>query len=948
MTPLASVITPVYKTPLPLFEEAFHSLEAQTCGFEQIEWLVAIHNMDDAYAESLKKITGEHKNIVFLRVNRGNTPSVPRNCCLEHASGKYIFFLDSDDCMAPDCIQKTIASMEKCSAEIAVFNCDFLNEEGTVQFTKDYSLNAPNQELVVYEKGDPRIVSLLAEWGSMLWSRAYNREFIQQSGIKFDENLRYGEDVIFNMAAESLAESICALPQQTGYLHRQWRRSLIQSEQHSESAEKTFITNIPTIWKHGATELLWFHLSFFAKKIVDKGLNTSKLAKICDELSPVLQRMRVMAPRFAYTKERISGLLGLTSNLLPIPTNPRLCQRYETLYTPILKEEIQMRTAAAAAENIELRTVSTEEPYNPFLGISRPDAQPDICILDLQKMSPDCQESHMKSYRRIELLRGFQDGEVRCRITLFKLSPLRCSLSITWDDRFVGKQGITRLRDRICGDMWKYAPVYSSVKKMLQHQTLMEPNKPVFRFLNGNSLATVTRRDLSEQMNALGAFLASEGFDSCRIAIAAPNSYLWNLLYLTALCEGLTIVALDPSLSEQEIENRLRKTSASAIFLGDNLSEPYIDGIKCYRISMLPKFIEKGRKLLDSDKRPIKEISPDKEALILFTSGTTGYGKAVVLTQRNLISSARIFSKNIEWYERGNQSLPLYHIAMHQVLLGQLYMGSEILITSTQIDEMLRDFQVFRPQVLHLVPRLLYLLQMLINNDKEKAINCLGGALKAIFCGASSYQEEIVKTFHKYGIIVVNFYGLTETIGIARSSVRKPELTYKIYPLPETKLKMDKNGEILVRSPMVFDRYLDDPEATAQVFDEEGWFHTGDLGSMDQTDGSFTITGRIKNLILFSNGENVSPEELENKISLFPQVKECIVFGDINETISVRIYPTEEAKSMESDELNKVLQEQIDALNANNPVYKKINKIYITSTPLERNKIGKLKRGPNQ
>lgn len=145
MTPLASVITPVHKTPLPLFEEAFHSLEAQTCGFEQIEWLVAIHNMDGTYAESLKKITGEHKNIVFLRVNIGNTASVPRNCCLEHASGKYLFFLDSDDRMAPDCIGKTVTAMEKSSAEIAVFNCNFENEAGSEQFTRNYCLNAPEQ-----------------------------------------------------------------------------------------------------------------------------------------------------------------------------------------------------------------------------------------------------------------------------------------------------------------------------------------------------------------------------------------------------------------------------------------------------------------------------------------------------------------------------------------------------------------------------------------------------------------------------------------------------------------------------------------------------------------------------------------------------------------------------------------------------------------------------------
>ena len=142
--------------------------------------------------------------------------------------------------------------------------------------------------------------------------------------------------------------------------------------------------------------------------------------------------------------------------------------------------------------------------------------------------------------------------------------------------------------------------------------------------------------------------------------------------------------------------------------------------------------------------------------------------------------------------------------------------------------------------------------------------------------------------------------------------------------------------------------YLDDLEATAQVFDEEGWFHTGDLGFMSQTDGTLTITGRIKNLILFSNGENVSPEELENKISLFPQVKECVVYGEANETIAVQIFPTEEARSMEEDELNRVIQEQIDALNAVNSDYKRIDKFYIRFAPLERNNMGKLKRAPTQ
>ena len=946
-TPLISVITPVYKTPLSLFEEAFHSLEAQTCGFEKIEWLVAIHNMDDTYAESLKKITGEHENIVFLRVNRGNAPSVPRNCCLEHASGKYLFFLDSDDVMAPDCIEKATNAMDSTNADIAVFSCEYFIENNNLQKRQKYIVNAPDRELIVYEHGDPRISSLRADFGAMLWCRVYRRAFIERYSFRFDENIRIGEDVFFNYSVDSLAELICVLPHLIGYYHREWNGSIIQSEIYQDNKEEEILRYLPTIQTHDSVEMILFQLSNYAMRYIKRKMEKAQQLRERNMIAPVLQQMRVMAPRFTYTRNRILGMHAIVNVFTP-PTEARLRQLHVTLETPISEEEVRIRTAAATAENIELQTVSTEEPYIPFLGISRPDAQPEICILDLQKMPQEQQKSHMDSYRRIELLRGFKDGEVRCRVTLFKLSPLRCALSITWDGRFVGEQGIKRLQDRICGDMSKYAPRYSSVKEMLHHQTLMDPNKSVFRFWNVDSLTTVTRSELSEQMNALGAFLASEGFDSCRIAIAAPNSYLWNLLYLTALCEGLTTVAIDPSLSEEEIEFRLRKTCATAIFLGDNVSEPHIDGVKCYRISMMPEFLEKGRKLLQSDSRPVKEITPNQEALILFTSGTTGYGKAVVHTQGNLISSARSFSTDIEWYERGNQSLPLYHIAMHQVLLGQLYMGCEILITSSQIDEMLRDFQVFRPQVLHLVPRLLYVLQMLISNDKEKAIDCLGGALKAIFCGASSYSEEIVETFHKYGIIVVNFYGLTETIGIARSSVRKPDLTYKIYPLPETELKVDKNGEILVRSPMVFDGYLDDSEATTQVFDEEGWFHTGDLGLINPTEGVLTITGRIKNLILFSNGENVSPEELENKISLFPQVKECIVYGEPNETIAVQIFSTEEARSMEEDELNRVIQEQIDALNAVNSDYKKIEKFYIRFSPLERNNMGKLKRAPTQ
>lgn len=946
MTPLASVITPVYQTPPALFEEAYQSLLSQTCGFERVEWVVAVHNMDDDYAESLKRITGEHENIVFLRVEGGNSPSVPRNQCLQNATGEYIFFLDSDDTMTPDCIEKTVHAMRESRADIAVFGCGFLSRETLPAALRNYRPNAPDQEFVVYERGDPRIDSLMAEWGAMLWSRAYRRKFLLRCGICFDEGIRIGEDLLFNIAVTPMAEIICAMPRFKGYFHRLRWGSLLGSEMVPGKAEGEVLRYIEAIGDCGSSELLWYHLSWFAKNALLPGREGTLSPGLRSALEPVCVKLRVVAPRFMWSRERIEGMLGFCAAVLPVSVSPRVCNRHEVLETPISEEEVFSRVIAAAAENIELRTTGTAGVDNPFLGIASDTARPGIAMVDLRWMNPKRHEAHMDSYRRMEMLRGFREGEVRCRVTVFLLGSLRCALSITWDERFISRKGIKRLRDRVCGDMASYAPRLKTIDKLLAYRCMMTPDATAFCFWEKNGMASVTYSRFQAQMDSLAAVIDFSVLPTRRIGIAAPNSYLWVLVCLTALREGMTVVAFDPSLSREEFDHRLRRTRVSLVFLGEAVTKPSGEDVDIRLLSEVSDLIKTG----GAPAKPValskKEISETDEALILFTSGTTGYGKAAVLTHKSLMASVAYDCVRWEWVERYALCLPFFNASMHHDLLRGLYTGSTLLITSAQLDVMLRDFGAFRPQGVHIVPRILQMLNMLTAEANFAGSNgFLGGAMKTIICSAAPYPEALADDMERMGIFVCNEYGSTEVSGpIAQTHSKRPRRGALIHPIPGVELKTGRNDEILVHSDAVFAGYLDDPAATAKAIDADGWLHTGDTGCLDPEDGALAITGRIKNLITFSNGEHISPEELEDRISRWEDVEECIVFGETNEVIGVRIYPSKRARRLPPDTLRQRLWEAIRILNDNNPAAMRIERLYVSYAPLERNDMGKLIR----
>ncbi len=947
MRPLASVITPVHNVEIPFFEQAFRSLAAQTVGFDNIEWLVAVHNMNDEYMSSLRSITGDCTNIVMFAVNEGNTVSIPRNRALDRSTGEFVFFLDADDMMSEQCIETAINALEETGADTVIFNYEQLIEDGAVDPGR-FVFNAPDKPVVIYDKGDPRILSLMDGCGAEIWCRGYRGDFLRNTGVHFDESIWIGDTFKLNLEAAPYCRRVCALPRERLYYYRIRPGSLIQSTIRNTNKLEGYYQYLKYISSYGMAEMTWSQLGWFARVALMGEQQESILSSMKTELKQVMDELRVMAPRYAYTAESILKITGFCRTVFGerIAMGQRLRHHEERLEYLLLKEEVTDRVREAALENIELRTVEEGIGSQAFLGVEKCDASPEVNYIDIRSMDAERQKTHMDAYRNIELLRGFNNGEVRCRVTIFRVSKLSCCLSIFWDGRFIGTKGIDRLSDRVSGNMDKYYSMYESIPEMLWYRNMTEPDQVVFMYSVNDELKTVTREELWKQILKVEAALISKGISGGRCAILGKNSYNVILLYLTLIKMGITAVFIDPGFNEREIGKRLSRVGVSAVFADAGVSY-VLEGADICRscTDEIADYVEAVNVIPEPECAAYRNdvFDKDKEALILFTSGTTGYGKAVVLTYGNLINSARN-SVCYEKYERCMLNLPLYHICAHTNLMSYLFMGSVVCISDCEPDIFQKDCMLMRPQFLCIVPRMLKMMQTLVSELHEKECrDYFGGALKTVYTGGAPLNYELVSFFAERGIFVGNLYGSSETLNIAWSDYSTGETAGKMMPILGVDIRIAEDGEILVKSDTVFKGYLDDKEATSKILDD-GWIHTGDIGKLDDITGALTITGRKKNLIIFSNGEKVSPEELEQMVNDFEEVAECLVFGDENEVINVNIYPNEKLRDSDDEYVLKVMKKKILAMNDRLPKWMEIGQINLMKEPLERNSIGKLKR----
>ena len=425
-----------------------------------------------------------------------------------------------------------------------------------------------------------------------------------------------------------------------------------------------------------------------------------------------------------------------------------------------------------------------------------------------------------------------------------------------------------------------------------------------------------------------------------KICLLNKNCYEYAVNTFGIILAGGVLVLLNQHKSWDELSYELELVEPAAILTdGDDygtkeqLEAAYgsilrpMDGFRAYEpVAEMPRC-----------------IGHDDLMILMFTSGTTGRSKGVMLSERNMCASLHTYSEVAEnWITNrlpAGQKLPLSHMT----LLPLFHMACFVCVMSYppagwalnlcgDIRDFYRDLGLMHSDVMASAPMLV---ETIYNDMKRGRVSRLNG-LWDLCCSSAALDPKMLLELAQNGFVVNQCYGMTETFGDGILNFTQVEKHMSAVGKPDdhVQYKLDETGEICIKGDCVMLGYYKDPEATAEVIDADGWFHTGDLARMDE-EGFYYITGRKKNLIILASGENVSPEELEKKLALCPAITECIV-KEKGQKICAVIYCPEDKQ----EEVRAFVTE----VNRSLTLYKRISAVEFTAEPLPRNALGKLLR----
>ena len=515
---------------------------------------------------------------------------------------------------------------------------------------------------------------------------------------------------------------------------------------------------------------------------------------------------------------------------------------------------------------------------------------------------------------------------------------------------------------------YEHMPV-DTLQELLDFCTIEYGDRTAFRYLQQKEDCSVSFSQFRNTVENACFLLRHRGFLNKRIGILGENSYGWILSYFAIACSGNITVPLDKELSVEELTFLLQDSHCSAIFYSDGYTDvaevlkQAVPKISYYPFSVL---LTASGKLLSE---VLPSVTGDSLASIVYTSGTTGIPKGVLLTHKNLCSSTCAACQNVFWNGPSVLLLPLHHtFGLVAGVLCDLYYGYAICINRS-LKRLSDDFARYHPQHLFCVPMIVESLYKNIwiaarKNNKEATLRKLikfsnflldhgidlrrklfrqvldgfGGNLELIVSGGAPLDNEYVQNFRSFGITVLNGYGITEcgpVVAVNRNYFNVPDSVG--IPLSCNKVRVSEEGEIQVRGDNVTSGYYHNASENEKAFTEDGWFRTGDLGFFDEY-GALHINGRIKNLIILSNGENIPAESLEHEISSISYVKEVIAFGK-NDRICIEVYIDEESGKSASD-----LEADVQILNKQLPLNRNISEVIVRDNPFPKTTTKKIKR----
>ncbi|MGN0367257.1 MAG: class I adenylate-forming enzyme family protein [Wujia sp.] len=445
---------------------------------------------------------------------------------------------------------------------------------------------------------------------------------------------------------------------------------------------------------------------------------------------------------------------------------------------------------------------------------------------------------------------------------------------------------------------------------------------------------TYTYSELVKRVRRRIAFLDSQEIEKgSNIAVMARNDLDAMELFLAIPAAGYTVIMLPNALNDTALFGISKKFDLAGIFVADEFM-PLVENLECKKWN--------SKDIADVEGK-FADVTKDTVAAIFFTGGTTGAPKGAVLTHGAVMRGSfnGVFQPGNTLHRRYIAMLPLSHIfGVVRGYVSCLYTGS-IIYTCSDMRAAIGDIPVVRPTTLILVPGLV---EIIFNIAAMKGQAFLGD-LESIMCGAAPVPPKLMDRARSYGINLCAGYGLTECANLTAGNCdtdKKPNSMGAIYPEQQVKVV---DGELWIKGDNVMLEYYKDPEKTAEVF-EDGWFKTGDLVEFDE-DGFIYITGRIKNLIILPNGENVSPEEIEELFYREKLIKDCLVKEmevNGNTVIGIEIIPDLTGLDISEEELPSKLQEMIDRVNATLPPFKRVLKFEVRKDDFKRSGAMKILR----
>ena len=528
-------------------------------------------------------------------------------------------------------------------------------------------------------------------------------------------------------------------------------------------------------------------------------------------------------------------------------------------------------------------------------------------------------------------------------------------------------------------------PEYKTAREFIEYGHVHGGDQKQYIYMEtAKNTRTKSFNEVWYDATGLGQFLYKHGMAEKKVAILSDNSYYWIICFYSILTGRNTAIPLDAKLMDDDIIDIMVRSQCDAIYYSKDFAGTIekmkkTDGVNISLYMKIEDFydmIAEGHASLDAGEDSYLDHppTPDTLAAIVYTSGTTGRSKGVMLSHRN-VSASVVASLRVLQSTHGIGFLPMNHtFAWASALFSSNVMTGWGYICRS-LKDIPNDIITYHPHQIAGVPLLVETIYKTIWRKAEKSgqaeklrkgiklsnalrkigidrrrkifktiIDGLGGDLEYLVVGGAYLDPKIEKGMSDFGIEILTGYGTTEcSPGITLSTLQDHKLRSCGKPMACCEVKIHEPdeegvGEIWVKGDNVMVGYYDDPEATASVF-EDGWYKTGDYGRFDK-DGFLFYVGRKKNLIVLSNGKNVSPEEIEDKIMItIPYVKEVVV-SDEDNMITAEFYLDTDAQP----DAKERIKEDVTALNRTLPTYKRILKVKTRDTEFPKTTTLKIKR----